>query len=208
MNNAKWQFTQLLGQDTGVTIWWPDFFWPEWPHFFWPDFERSSQPYVFVLVMASNIFYTVTEASACFIQLLFIAHFFFDPFQSIHRSVKQTHFPVIVFQCVAEKKQTTTLGLASHSRNDKGLWPVIISPVRGKTPHFALCCIMCPLDRDVTYPQVRVTVTLKIDLMAQVLFVTNKPLIELICVKNDGVGLKLYQLIRSTDRPTLAIKTK
>ena len=67
---------------------------------------------------------------------------------------------------------------------------------------------MCPLDRDVTYPQVRVTVTLKIDLMAQVLFVTNKPLIELICVKNDGVGLKLYQLIRSTDRPTLAIKKK
>ena len=50
------------------------------------------------------------------------------------------------------KRQTTTLGLASHSRNDKGLWPVIISPVYGKTPHFALCCIMSPLDRDVTYP--------------------------------------------------------
>ena len=51
------------------------FFWPEWPHFFWPDFERSSQPCIFVLVMGSNIFYT-TEASACFIQLLFIASFF------------------------------------------------------------------------------------------------------------------------------------
>ena len=26
-----------------------------------------------------------------------------------------------------------------------------------------------------------------------VLFVTNKPLIELICLKNDGADLKLYQ---------------
>ena len=39
--------------------------------------------------------------------------------------------------------------------------------------------------------RVRVTVTSSIDVM--VLFVTYKPLIELICLKNDGVDLKLYQ---------------
>ena len=61
----------------------------------WPDFEKISQPCVFVLVMGGNILYT-TEANACFIQLLFIAHFS-DPFQTIHRSIKQTHFSVIIF---------------------------------------------------------------------------------------------------------------
>ena len=86
---------------------WPHFFWPEWPHFIWPDFEKSSQPCVFVLVMGGNTFYT-TEASTYFIQLLFIVHFFY-PFQTIHRSTKQTHFPVIIFRCAARKKQTTTL---------------------------------------------------------------------------------------------------
>ena len=79
--------------------------------------------------------------------------FFFYPFQTMYRNIKQIHFPVIIFHCLAEKKQTTTLGLASHSRNYEGLWPVIISPVHGKTPHFALCSIMSPLDRDVSYPQ-------------------------------------------------------
>ena len=94
-----------------------------------------------------------------------------------------------------KKKQTTTLGLASHWRNDKGLWSVIIAPVHWKTPYFALCCIMssgCDLSSTLQLiVWVRVTVTPWIDLM--VLFVTNKPLIELICLINDGVDLKLYQ---------------
>ena len=112
----------------------------------------------FVLVMGGNIFYT-TVASARFIQLLFIAHFFFYYlFHTIHRSIKQTHLSVTIFRYAAgekkkKEKKTTTLALASDSSNDKGLWPVVISPVHGKTPHFALCCIMSPLDWGVTYPQ-------------------------------------------------------
>ena len=112
----------------------PTFFWPEWPHCFWPDFEKSSQPCVFVLVMGSNIY--ICASYNHYSSLNF--------FLSIpDRSIKQTHFPVIIFHCVAEKKQpTTTLSLAWHSRNDKGLWPVIISLVHGKTltlRHAALC---------------------------------------------------------------------
>ena len=41
-----------------------------------------------------------------------------------------------------------------------------------------------------------------------VLFVTNNPLIELICLKNDGVELKNCIKISATDRPTLAITKK
>ena len=64
--------------------------------------------------MGGNIFYT-TEAGACFIQLLFITQFlfffffFFYPFQTIHRSIKQTHFPVIIFHCVAERSKPPPL---------------------------------------------------------------------------------------------------
>ena len=71
--------------------------------------------------------------------------FFFYPFQTVglHRSIKQTHFTVNIPP--RSVKEQTTLGLASYSRNDKGLWPVIISPDQfmGKplTLRYAALCL-------------------------------------------------------------------
>ena len=83
----------------------PTFSDPGDPTFSDLTFEKSSQPCVFVLVMGGNIFYT-TEAAVhasynYYSSLIFF--FFLDPFQIIHRSIKQTHFPLIIFCCVAGK---------------------------------------------------------------------------------------------------------
>ena len=171
------------------------------------------------------MFYT-TEASACFIQLLFIPLFFFSiPFQTIvtiHKSIKQTHFPIIKFRCVAGKKANHRPwpGLtSSHTHAMIKVFDLKVfdlssfhqfmgKPLTLRYAAYVSAWPGCDLSSTLqlivrvrvtawTYyiNKSMVTVTPWIDLM--VLFVTNKPLIELICLKNDGVNLKLYQIKRN-----------
>ena len=122
--------------------------------------------------------------------LLFCFVLFFDPFQAIHRSKKQSHFPVIIFHCVAEKKQTTTLGLASHHAMIKVFDLSSFHQFLGKPltlRHAALCLHLTGV-----WPILNAAVQCSSEGL-MVKSVTNEPLIELIYLENDGVELKLHQ---------------